>query len=409
MPVLYHIMGEIAGKFPSKGRFYKGLIVFLFSFFITIPPAFAIGNIHLGLLKIHPYFILKEGFLSNPSLSPKGKEQQPSGYSSLTSGVKCDWTKTKYEVKLDYFYELFDYYTGVQDKKYYEFDTRYILRFGKLGRKLDFHGGYSYSRTTDPSTDIGIEDRKETNINTGVTIQMKGRFSFLIDPVFTNYRYLNTASSSGRNRDITGIVFTPRLRLLTKTIILLTYGYYDTKYEKPNESRRGNSSSQSFLAGASWDVTEKTSGSIKLGYQVKEYKHSGYCPETWNLIVDLKQNLSDFTFLTLKMSRRIEDYFFTGEKEDFNYYYLNNIGLSIDNRLTYKIGAWIDISFVYYEFNHKPRIDKIWEFDAGLSYQFLEWILAQVSLHAKAKSTNEDKTPLNYENFEINLGILFNF
>jgi hypothetical protein len=403
------------------------LFLFFFNFIIlsyNTGHTWAIGNIHLGSIELHPFFNTTAGYVDNAYLAPDGYEKS-SSYNSFTPGIRCDWNKTKYRIQLSYLYEFFRYdIREVDDKDLFDFNSKFDFRFGKNGHGINMHGGYDYLKTSDPYTsEQRADNRKEGNVKFGVKLNMRDRFGISFDSKLIQHRFIDDTLARKWNQDIVNLLSKVNIRPFTKTDILLEYGLIISDYSNPleynsnpNETLNDNSKTHSLLTGFEWEATAKIIGVFKAGYQWKKYNDpkgiGNRSPETWKVHVDLKHTLSEFTSFQLGFERSIDDSYFQYAAKDAVFYYTNRMKLALDHKLTHKIGTWVDISYNYSKYNNIPRKDEVWQFDLGVDYQFLDWIGAHINYHSRIRNTNihesdtlDNPDTFDYKNNQYNIGL----
>ena len=136
-----------------------------------------------------------------------------------------------------------------------------------------------------------------------------------------------------------------------------------------------DSKNTSYLFGARWDATAKTTGYAKIGKTVKDFNESGKDNadlSTWEVSMDWAPR--SYSVITLKTNQRIDegnygaDYTDTVQhsadwRHDWGRGYVSNVGISLANRdysndreddtnsynvgLTYMAKRWLDINFNY--------------------------------------------------------------
>lgn len=398
------------GKVIYGDIFRKSLLFLIFLSLVYAASAFAVGNLRLGSMEIHPFFSIREGYSSNVHLNSKG-EEKASGYRAFTPGIRCNWDRTRLWFKLGYYYEIFRYdrkdvATDLLGKDLYDLDSQYGLRFGRAGHDFKVDGGYRNRRTTEPSTSEELaENRKEQDIRFGLSLSIMDRFNISVNPGLRTERYDYEALAAQRDRDITSVTTTFGIRPFTKTSIILRYGYSKNEYKNTERAENDDSKTHSISTGLSWAATAKLSGSIAAGYQWKKYVRGAEetrSPNTWRLEADLRQNFSEYTSLTLSMDRRITDTTYN----DVKYYYENIVRLGLSHRLTYKVRTWFDIGFDYADYRQDPRTDSKWNVGLGFNYRFLEWVSGQVGYSSQIRDSNVEN---NYRANQISMGLNFVF
>jgi len=164
-------------------------------------------------------------------------------------------------------------------------------------------------------------------------------------------------------------------QLFPKTKALLEYNYGVINYTKDN-TRDGHFNQ--VRAGFKGDLTSKTIGIVKFGYQERKYKTSGGRKGFHNLVSELglQSQLSERRVLRLRFSQTAVESIY----DNNNYYYNNSLLMEFrqamahnltlvalmgaDRRLYPEIGTIVP----------KKRRDTVWMGSLGLEYQAKEWV-----------------------------------
>lgn len=118
------------------------------------------------------------------------------------------------------------------------------------------------------------------------------------DKEYTNHRS-GLTSTRGRDREDTKTTGTFYWSVSPATKLLVEGEYTDIDYSLSSSTRDGNLT-RGFV-GVSWDITGKTTGTVKLGYQEKEFDSASredYDGETW----DVAMSWSPKTYSTFTLS-----------------------------------------------------------------------------------------------------------
>lgn len=209
-------------------------------------------------------------------------------------------------------------YSAYKDNTKLNYDNHGIALFARLDHSLKINSEFKLSYKdeveepgTNNSTSLLITKFNQTDKKRAIaklyygTQQSIGQLVLGID--HGEYRYTNNLQSYrdvDRNR-LTGTFFyriAPKTRLLFQASV----GDYDyiTKTQFPDQS----SKETFYLAGVEWDITAKTSGSFKLGYQGKNFEQKVYSDITGlSYILDMTWKPNTYSTIKIAASRMTQE------------------------------------------------------------------------------------------------------
>ncbi|TAN40915.1 MAG: porin [Nitrospirae bacterium] len=251
------------------------------------------------------------------------------------------------------------------------------------GFQYNFRGGLSvdvadqYSQTHNPrGTGQFFElDKFRANFfGTSLSYEAGDRMLLRLD--YSNYRiHYTEVRNDFRDRTdnaMSAFVFykiRPRLALFGQ------YEYVNVDYD---ETFLPDSREHHIFGGLRWDITEKTKGSVKAGYAIKEPKGSKKTSDlTYEAI--LEHRLTSRTSLRVNASRKY------GESDVVsagNFTVSDSFGAGISQRFTPKLTARADLSYARDKYQNDLILgsqtgrlrDQYYKGGLGLEYAFREWL-----------------------------------
>lgn len=201
-------------------------------------------------------------------------------------------------------------------------------------------------------------------------------------------------------RDATSGRITGYYAIAPKTKLLLEGRYTDYDY-KSNSDR--DSKNKALLAGVTWEATAKTTGTVKIGREKKDYKKSAYSDKSmgmWEAGVDW----APLTYSTFSLkTRRGFDEGTTGVDFD-GLDEIDHVTSSIktaDTSLGWK-HYWMDRLYSEAEYRHVDRkyqnvnrTDKIDQYGLGLTYEARRWL--DIGIGFKHRENDSDLDSRSYK------------
>ncbi len=209
-------------------------------------------------------------------------------------------------------------YAAYEDNTKLNYDNHDIAVYAQLDHSLKINSEFKLSYKdeieepgTNNSTSLLITQFNQTQKKQATakfyygTKQSIGQLVLGLD--HREYRYTNNLQSYrdvDRNR-ITGTFFY-RIAPKTRLLFQATVGEYD--YIVQSQFADQSSKESFYLAGVEWDITAKTSGSFKLGYQGKDFKQDVYNDITGlSYILDMTWKPNTYSKIKIAASRMTQE------------------------------------------------------------------------------------------------------
>ncbi|MCL4477415.1 MAG: outer membrane beta-barrel protein [Nitrospirae bacterium] len=347
--------------------------------------------IRLGALEINPFLALTERYTDNVFNTSSDLKSDFS--TVITPGVQIIFprVKKKYHLELIYQADL---------ERFNTFKSENANNHKAVGKfEVKFPGGLElavsdeFIRNHDPrGINIGQElDFFRTNLaSASAAYNLSDRFKVRLD--YSNYLVDYEAGRNDfRNRTDNTLAGYVYYRLTPKTSAFVEYEYLVIDFKTSEEF---DSKEHHLYGGITWDVTGKTKGTVKGGYEVKKFqdpsieRFKGFIME---LIVD--HNFTPRHSIKIKGIRR------TNETNVFGTSFFITTGASIEyfQKFTGKITGTADISYGRDSYHGDfPRRDNTWQTGIGLIYQLKKWLRTEAKYsYTKRDSSEHD---FNYRN-----------
>jgi hypothetical protein len=187
----------------------------------------------------------------------------------------------------------------------------------------------------------------------------------------TKQRYTNNLQDYrdlNRNK-ATGTFF---YRIAQKTRLLFQVSLRD--YDYINKSKYQNQSSQEtfYLAGVEWDITAKTSGTFKLGYQGKDFDENLYQNiDALSYLLDMTWKPNTYSKVKIAASRKTQEssQILTGA------FITNDLAINAEHEITTRTKLKAAYSFANNDIiSLRDRTDKNHNITFGIDHSLLTWL-----------------------------------
>ena len=209
-------------------------------------------------------------------------------------------------------------YAAYKDNTKLNYDNHDIALFARLDHSLKFNSDFKLSYKdeieepgTNNSSSLLIKQFNQTEKKQATaklyygTRQSIGQIVFGFD--HHEYRYTNNLQGYrdvDRNR-LTGTFY---YRIAPKTRLLFQASIGDYDYVTKNQFADQSSKETFYLAGVEWDITAKTSGTFKLGYQGKNFKENVYNDITGlSYMLDMTWKPNTYSKIKIAASRMTQE------------------------------------------------------------------------------------------------------
>lgn len=353
--------------------------------------------IRLGLFEIHPFLTLTERYTDN--VFNTSADERPDFSTVITPGVQVIFPRVKKKYHLDIVYqadiEIFNKYTSENATNHKALGKFEINLPSGIGINLS----EEFVRNHDSrGVNIGEELAfyKYSLASASIAYKLSDRFKIQAD--YTNFivKYEADRNSFMDRADNTlaGYVY---YRVMPKTSAFIEYEYVLIDFDESDF----DGDEHHIFGGVTWEVTEKTKGTIKGGYGIKNFKDPslekfrGYLMEA-----NIDYNITTRHSLKLKATRE------TNETNVYGTDFFVTTGFSLEyfHRFTGKITGRSNISYGVDSYHGLyERQDDTWKFGLGFTYSIQKWLITEAGYQYTNRTSNFDY--LGYKNNLFNIRV----
>ena len=193
-----------------------------------------------------------------------------------------------------------------------------------------------------------------------------------------------------------------------KTTLYLQYEFIDVSYD----TAEIKDNQQNYIYGAiDWDSTQKTSFSLKAGYQHRSYKNSlindaveasdNVSNDALALELAYRYKVTDKTGLTFGAFHKLE------ETDTFNALNKTVLGgtLRYEQEITERLQAMCDLRYENADYGQitGERDDHTYEIRPALQYVFKDWLMAEVAYKYEIRHSSDDFFDYDTNNISFSL------
>lgn len=357
--------------------------LFLLLSLFSVSKSWAVGNIHLGLMEVHPGFQVKQTYYQR--INEDDPDSSGDWVTTYSPGIKMNWPIRQHTIKADWLFGFNRYHKNKNQNYTGEnLSTNGNFVFGQGGRQITLNLGHTQI-VTDDAGYVGESRRKrrENRLASKLGVNFNNNLRLDFSYGLNTYRYDNRG---GENYDLDNVNLNQfetaiNVRVQPKTEAFISGRYYQYNYQYDHNGIDDDSSSWTVGPGIRWDATAKLSGQISGGFSQKSYKN-GENINTWVVAVDLTHHTSDFTKISLGLDKGDRDHSLSG-RENFDNYAFNQGRLSLDHQLTYKVKFLSGFTYEYDKYRGIDRQDNIYAWRLGLNYQIQEWLVTNLGFEQR--------------------------
>lgn len=160
-------------------------------------------------------------------------------------------------------------------------------------------------------------------------------------------------------------------KIRPKTSIFFQYINTDVDYDSSVSSQSWDSTENSFLLGLRWDVTSKTTGTLKAGYQNKDYDNSELGDaDLFKVEMTGKYEINGRSSLTCRLRNE-----FTESDEAYAYYIKANSLLTVyEYSVTERITGYMGLFYEQEDYGRIDRKDTTLDISPSLAYAYNDWL-----------------------------------
>ena len=365
--------------------------------FLAVPSVKEAHALSFGLLKVHPGLEFRTIYDDN--IFSLNSNKVHDWYFQVSPDLLLQLQGSKNLVELEYRADIYRYVdTGdANDVEDHNFRAGADIKLNKLEFTLSDLARRAHElRSEENPAVIGITPLSKywnNDLSVGVTYQPVDRFkvgisyeNYFIDYDLDENQFRNRMDNSG--------LLTLYYRFLAKTSLLVQGIYRDIDHTQ-NTALANSLDSREYwaLGGLTWDITAKTTGTIRGGYEWKDFKDPSRKDfQSGVYLISAEHRFTPKTSVLLDGTRQANE----SDDPSVNYYTTTN------GRATVK---WIPITkfqvapFGAYTYNAyggevtvdgdtARRKDNIWAAGIDLSYFMNKWVTIAVGYQHSKRSSN---------------------
>lgn len=220
----------------------------------------------------------------------------------------------------------------------------------------------------------------------------------------SEYRYNNNFQDY-RDVDRNTLTGTFFYRIAPKTRLLFQASVADYNYLIKSEFPDQSSKENYYLAGVEWDITAKTSGTFKIGYQSKDFEQAVYNDITGlSYMLDMTWKPNTYTKIKLGASKMTRE----SSQQLTSAFVTNTYTINAEHEITAR--TKIKAQYTYDNddiVTTQSRTDKRHNITLGLDHSLLTWL--NISVDYKYIERSSDFEIYNYEANIIGLSLTTKF
>lgn len=362
--------------------------------------AMAEGNLHIGLLEIHPNISATESYTSN--VYSRSNTKKRDWFTTTVAGLKLDMPYRDHLLELGY-RATFARYAKYDEENSTSHHADGMIDL-KLGRRLGLTLSDKYVKSFESRGEsaTGLQEHYETNAATAsATYELVEISQARLDYTRTAWDYKNSTYRA-RNEDLLEAYL--YLRFLPKTSVFIEADGNNIDYNDSNSSQ--NSREVTGLLGLTWDLSESSTGTIQGGYVKKDFNDKAVKDfNTWVAFVDIEHNISQSTRIDISAHRKLNETSLVGSR-----YILNTRGsvklthgffsrYAVDMSASYSRDSYSDINTgaTY------ARRDKTTNAELGIRYNIQSWLSARAGYAHNDRNSNVDTADYDEHVYSVNL------
>lgn len=343
------------------------------------PALYAAEGLKLGNAEITPWAEIKVQYDDNVFLD--ASDEKDDIILTLTPGVSVEWPFQDNRLRFDYHADINQF----TDYSSQDATNHYLSGEAEINwRDISFTVYDDFSRVFDrPSTEDTSRVKRDDNragIRTKYQMERLG-VELGYENFIRNYRSGAVYEPYDRKEHIYSLLLSHQT--FPKTELLFEYDFAQIRYD---ESTLSDSDYHQVLVGARGEFTPKTTGTIKTGYQFRDYEQDAQTDYSSGVLyAEIEHKFSDKNALKASFMRSAHESTYGVN----NFYRVENVSATFDHYFNHKLLGFLT---GIYQINSYPREttegtetkkrqDKYYSLGAGLRYYMRKWLT--FTLHAE--------------------------
>ncbi len=360
-------------------------------FFLVVVFAVFLGNLafaeelKIGTVEIHPSFQITEQYDDNIYLDSSGTDDF---VTTLTPGVALEWPFRDNILKVEYHVDVIKYQDQTsQDANNHYLASKLDINWRDVSFYIKEEFKHVYERPSREDVSRVKRDDNLTGISTKIDLQ---RFDLELgyQNFNRNYKAGPSYERFDRTEDIYSIILSHKT--FPKTSLLMEYDFGQVRYDQADNP---DSDYNQLLVGAKGKLTPKSTATIKVGYQARDYTREGESDYQSGVIyADIVEQFTERDALKIEFLRSPYESTYAPN----NFYKIERIAATFDHYFNKKIMGFL---LGDYQINAYPREttegaetakrkDKYWSLGGGLRYYFRKWATLTLSYEHIERDSN---------------------
>ncbi len=284
----------------------------------------------------------------------------------------------------------------------------------KLGSRMELALSDTYTQGHEDrgtSATGGIEVFRTNEIAGLLSHALMDVSLFQVEYKFTNWDF-KRAANNFRERDESDVFVYLFYRVMPKTSVFVEYDHETVDYRTTDPATLvsyDNISSTGML-GLKWDVSDRSTGTIKGGYTWREYDNDNLDDyETWRAALDINHRFNNHSSIYLNASRQIIETSLSGTRymtssggfAEFKHDFYTKFAFLL--RGSYNFDEFSDILPGFTEEREDTRIST----GGGITYTMNKWATLALNFDHSQRNSNEDLN--DYEDNRTQLALHLTF
>jgi len=208
-----------------------------------------------------------------------------------------------------------------------------------------------------------------------------GKLKFELD--YSNYDIdYEDIAASYRNRTDNSFGVSAFYKFWPKTSLFVEYNFSDIDFDGGTST---DSTEDRYYAGATWDMTAKTRGTLKLGYIEKDFDAPALeDQEGFSVELQTQHNLSPKRGLQINGFRKFNE----SDFGDASTFLSTGINIALLQRFTEKWSGTFDVSFENNDYKGFDRTDDLFGLGPALRFEPRKWLIFDLGYHYYLNDSN---------------------
>ncbi|QFI39711.1 outer membrane beta-barrel protein [Moritella marina ATCC 15381] len=206
---------------------------------------------------------------------------------------------------------------------------------------------------------------------------------------FNNKRYdednLNYTTAADFNEYDYGLAI--YYRLAASVNLLVDMSHITTNYEDTNDSKDKDNANALIYSGINWDITGKTQGVIKLGYEEINFadnRRTTQANPSWDM--GIRWSPKTYSIFNISVSQKIRNAITGSDSIE-----TNNQSINWQHTWRYNLSSSLAYNHLDEVYQQSERNDDSHQLNMALNYQFRRWLTFGLSYEYQNKSSSDSR------------------